>query len=63
MQAGEGLSATLTGDTFLSTVNLHKSYLVRDVALLNALYAGFVAIGISLLYLTLPRPLRLRKPS
>lgn len=54
------MSATLTGNTFLNAIHLHPGDLTRDVALLDALFAAFALLGLALLLLTMPRPLRLR---
>jgi hypothetical protein len=58
----QGVSVTITGDLFLQLISVNTSVLVRDVLVLDAYFFFFVACGIALLYLTLPRPLVVRRP-
>jgi hypothetical protein len=58
----QGVSVTITGDLFLQLISVNTDVLVRDVLVLDAYFFFFVICGIVLLYLTLPRPLVVRRP-
>ncbi|EIE21490.1 hypothetical protein COCSUDRAFT_66913 [Coccomyxa subellipsoidea C-169] len=60
--AAQGVSVTITGDLFLQLISVNTSVLVRDVLVLDAYFFFFVLCGVALLYLTLPKPMVVRRP-
>ncbi|KAK9908503.1 hypothetical protein WJX75_008761 [Coccomyxa subellipsoidea] len=60
--AAQGVSVTITGDLFLQLISVNTSVLVRDVLVLDAYFFFFVVCGVLLLYLTLPKPMVVRRP-
>ncbi len=56
------MSVTITGDLFLQLISVNTSVLVRDVLVLDAYFFFFVLCGVALLYLTLPKPMVVRRP-
>jgi hypothetical protein len=58
----QGVSVTITGDLFLQLISVNTSVLVRDVLVLDAYFFFFVLCGVLLLYLTLPKPMVVRRP-
>lgn len=56
------MSVTITGDLFLQLISVNTNVLVRDVLVLDAYFFFFVACGVLLLYLTLPKPMVVRRP-
>lgn len=61
MQA-QGVSVNITGDLFLQLISVNTSVLVRDVLVLDAYFFFFVLCGVLLLYMTLPKPMVVRRP-
>lgn len=57
----EGASIPISGVTFLHALKVETSNVLRNVAILDALWLGFFLLGIGLLYATLPRPLVVHK--
>ncbi|BDA44712.1 probable broad substrate specificity ATP-binding cassette transporter at C-terminar half [Coccomyxa sp. Obi] len=60
--AAQGVSVNITGDLFLQLISVNTSVLVRDVLILDAYFFFFVLCGVLLLYITLPKPMVVRRP-
>ncbi len=56
------MSVNITGDLFLQLISVNTSVLVRDVLVLDAYFFFFVLCGVLLLYITLPKPMVVRRP-